>query len=112
MTTLVAMQRVSEADVQARILEWVRDRLGDLRHAEKRHHALLGHAWQPRTARAKYHGLARYTPADLATLARADGFGEPFVRFTLDLPPADIPDEVRARVAEHLAEADRLLRIG
>lgn len=111
MTTLAAIPRITDADVQARFRQWVRDVFEPCRHALKMHDAALGHAWAPRTAKAKFYGDARYTLGDLGTIAQHEAFGRPFVDHVLDLPPPDapIPDDVRARVAEHVAEIDRLL---
>lgn len=113
MTTadMILLPRITDADVQARFRQWVREVFEPWRHAEKRHHAALGHAWSARTAKAKWCGDARYTVGDLATIAQHPEFGRPFVDFTLDLPPPDapLPDEVRERLAAHVAEIDRLL---
>lgn len=111
MTALVAIQRISDADVQARFRQWVHEVFAPCRHALKFHDAALGHAWAPRTAKAKWCGDARYTIGDLGTIAQHEAFGRPFVNFVLDLPPPDapIPDDVRAEVAAHLARVDELL---
>jgi hypothetical protein len=112
MTALVAIQRVSDADVQARFRRWVRDVFEPMRHSLKMHDAALGHAWSPRTAKAKWLGHARYDVADMATLAQHPEFGRPFVNHVLHLPPPDapIPDDVRAEVAACLARVDELMR--
>lgn len=113
MTTadMVLLPRITDADVQERFRRWVHDVFEPRRHALKLHDAALGHAWAARTSKSKWCGESRYTIGDLATIAQHEAFGRPFVNFVLDLPPPDtpLPDEVRARVAEHVAEIDRLL---